>query len=100
MYSLQFFASKKGVGSTKNGRDSNPKFLGAKLADGQFALSGQIIYRQKGNRIFPGNNVGQGRDFTLFALKDGIIRFQKFKKTKKRVVVIPAESKQTNETKL
>ena len=86
---LQFFASKKGVGSTKNGRDSNPKFLGMKLSDGQYAKAGQIIYRQRGNRIYPGKNVGQGKDDTLFALTNGVIRYQKFegKKTKVSVIV-------------
>ena len=70
---LQFFASKKGVGSTKNGRDSQPKFLGAKIADGQPCKAGQIIYRQRGNRIYPGKHVGQGRDHTLFAKVDGVV---------------------------
>lgn len=88
IYSLQFFASKKGVGSTKNGRDSNPKFLGAKLADGQYAKTGQIIYRQRGNRIFPGNNVGQGVDYTLFALKDGIVKYRPYLKHKTKVEII------------
>ncbi|WP_052663085.1 50S ribosomal protein L27 [Mycoplasmoides pirum] len=85
---LQFFASKKGVGSTKNGRDSNPKFLGAKLADGQLAKSGQIIYRQRGNVIWPGKNVGQGKDDTLFALSPGIVKYTKFGKNKTKVSVI------------
>ncbi|MGL4951826.1 MAG: 50S ribosomal protein L27 [Mycoplasma sp.] len=85
---LQLFASKKGVGSTKNGRDSNPKFLGAKLADGQLALPGQIIYRQRGNRIYPGKNVGQGKDHTLFAKSEGIVRYTKFKDNKTKVSVL------------
>ncbi|ADC31393.1 50S ribosomal protein L27 [Mycoplasmoides gallisepticum] len=85
---LQFFASKKGVGSTKNGRDSNPKFLGAKLADGQQAKTGQIIYRQRGNKIWPGKNVGQGKDDTLFALADGIVRYTKFLGNKTKVSVV------------
>lgn len=89
IYSLQFFASKKGVGSTKNGRDSNPKFLGAKLSDGQFAKIGQIIYRQRGNRIYPGKNVGQGTDDTLFALKDGVVRYLPYLKNKKKVEIVP-----------
>lgn len=84
---LQFFASKKGVGSTKNGRDSNPKYRGAKLSDGQFANAGQIIYRQKGNLIYPGSGVGQGNDFTLFALKSGLVRYQKWGNGKKRVII-------------
>ena len=88
---LQFFASKKGVGSTKNGRDSQPKFLGAKIGDGQFAKAGQIIYRQRGNRIYPGANVGQGRDHTLFAKIDGQVKYSTFKENKKRVEVIAAK---------
>lgn len=86
---LQFFASKKGVGSTKNGRDSQPKFLGAKKADGEKAKAGQIIYRQRGTRIYPGKNVGIGRDHTLFAKVDGIVKYTKFKddKTKANVVI-------------
>lgn len=88
---LQFFASKKGVGSTKNGRDSQPKFLGAKIGDGQFAKAGQIIYRQRGNRIYPGINVGQGRDHTLFAKIDGQVKYSTFKNNKKKVEVIAAK---------
>ncbi len=85
---LQVFASKKGVGSTKNGRDSNPKYLGAKLGDGQFTKAGQIIYRQRGNKIYPGKNVGQGKDHTLFALTDGVVQYQKFMNNKTKVNVI------------
>lgn len=85
---LQFFASKKGVGSTKNGRDSNPKFLGAKIADGQTARCGQIIYRQRGNVIWPGKNVGQGTDDTLFAKADGVVKYTKFGKNRTKVSVI------------
>ncbi len=85
---LQLFASKKGVGSTKNGRDSNPKYLGAKIGDGQFAKVGQIIYRQRGNRIYPGKNVGQGKDHTLFALTDGIVKYTKFFGCKTKVSII------------
>lgn len=92
---LQFFASKKGVGSTKNGRDSNPKYLGAKLADGQLAKTGQIIYRQRGNCIYPGQNVGQGKDHTLFALSPGIVKYTKFMGNKTKVSVIPS-FKETN----
>lgn len=84
---LQFFASKKGVGSTKNGRDSNPKYLGAKKSDGEFAKSGQIIYRQRGTKIYPGKNVGMGKDHTLFALVDGIVKYVKFGANKTRAVV-------------
>ncbi len=91
---LQLFASKKGVGSTKNGRDSNPKFLGAKLADGQMAKAGQIIYRQRGNRIYPGKNVGQGTDHTLFAKTDGVVKYTKFADNKTKVsVLVEAQSK-------
>ncbi len=85
---LQLFASKKGVGSTKNGRDSNPKYLGAKIGDGQFAKAGQIIYRQRGNRIYPGKNVGQGKDHTLFALTDGVVKYTKFFGSKTKVSII------------
>ncbi len=85
---LQLFASKKGVGSTKNGRDSNPKYLGAKIGDGQFAKAGQIIYRQRGNRIYPGKNVGQGKDHTLFALVDGVVNYSSFFGTKTKVSII------------
>lgn len=90
---LQFFASKKGVGSTKNGRDSNPKYLGAKKADGEFARSGQIIYRQRGNRIHPGKNVGQGKDHTLFAKVDGKVKYSSFGENKTRVSVIESTNK-------
>lgn len=81
-------ASKKGVGSTKNGRDSNPKYLGAKLADGQLAKAGMIIYRQRGNKIYPGNNVGQGKDHTLFALKAGVVKYSHFGDNKTKVSII------------
>ena len=74
---LQFFAHKKGMGSTKNGRDSESKRLGAKRADGQFVKAGNILYRQRGTRIHPGTNVGIGGDDTLFALADGILRFER-----------------------
>jgi large subunit ribosomal protein L27 len=81
-------ASKKGVGSTKNGRDSNPKYLGAKLADGQFAKAGMIIYRQRGNRIYPGKNVGQGKDHTLFAKVAGIVKYARFQGDRTKVEII------------
>ena len=86
---LQLFAHKKGVGSTKNGRDSESKRLGAKRADGQFVLAGSILYRQRGTRIHPGVNVGLGRDHTLFALKDGVVRYTRKGRDKKQVSVIP-----------
>ena len=73
---LQFFAHKKGVGSTKNGRDSESKRLGVKSADGQAVTAGNIIIRQRGTRIHPGNNVGRGSDDTLFALIDGKVKFE------------------------
>lgn len=87
---LQLFASKKGVGSTKNGRDSESKRLGAKLADGQYCTAGSIIYRQRGTKIHPGTNVGKGGDDTLFAKVDGIVKFERLGKSKKKVSVYPA----------
>ena len=85
--SLQFFAHKKGVGSTKNGRDSESKRLGVKSADGQFVQAGSIIVRQRGTAIHPGNNVGIGKDDTLFALIDGKVKFERKNKDKKQVSV-------------
>ncbi|MGI6106418.1 MAG: 50S ribosomal protein L27 [Lachnospiraceae bacterium] len=92
---LQFFAHKKGVGSTKNGRDSESKRLGAKRADGQFVLAGNILYRQRGTHIHPGVNVGLGGDDTLFAKADGIVRYERVGKTKKQVSVYPRENKES-----
>ena len=89
--SLQFFAHKKGVGSTKNGRDSESKRLGPKRADGQFVLAGNILVRQRGTHIHPGNNVGIGSDDTLFAKADGIVRFERWGKDRKRVSVYAKE---------
>ncbi|GIN55915.1 50S ribosomal protein L27 [Lederbergia ruris] len=86
---LQFFASKKGVGSTKNGRDSEAKRLGAKRADGQFVTGGSILYRQRGTKIHPGENVGRGSDDTLFAKTDGVVRFERVGRNKKKVSVYP-----------
>ena len=80
---LQFFAHKKGVGSTKNGRDSESKRLGAKRADGQFVKAGNILYRQRGTKIHPGLNVGRGGDDTLFATADGVVRFERKGRDKK-----------------
>ena len=80
-------AHKKGVGSTKNGRDSEAKRLGAKRADGQFVLAGNILVRQRGTKIHPGTNVGKGSDDTLFAMKDGIVRFERMGRDKKCVSV-------------
>ncbi|HHU72621.1 MAG TPA: 50S ribosomal protein L27 [Clostridiales bacterium] len=90
---LQFFAHKKGVGSTRNGRDSESKRLGAKRADGQFVLAGNILYRQRGTKIHPGVNVGRGNDDTLFALVDGVVRFERMGRDKKKASVYPVESK-------
>ncbi len=84
---LQFFAHKKGVGSTKNGRDSESKRLGVKKADGASVLAGNIIVRQRGTKIHPGTNVGIGSDDTLFALADGVVKFEHATKDKKRVSV-------------
>ena len=84
---LQFFAHKKGVGSTKNGRDSESKRLGVKKADGQSVLAGNIIVRQRGTKIHPGTNVGIGSDDTLFALIDGKVKFERKGKDKKQVSV-------------
>ena len=77
---LQFFAHKKGVGSTKNGRDSESKRLGAKRADGQFVKAGNILYRQRGTKIHPGLNVGRGGDDTLFATADGVVQIREKRK--------------------
>ena len=90
---LQFFAHKKGGGSTKNGRDSESKRLGAKRADGQFVLAGNIIYKQRGTKIHPGVNVGRGGDDTLFALVDGVVRFERKGRDKKQASVYPVEAK-------
>ncbi|OON93003.1 MAG: 50S ribosomal protein L27 [Candidatus Epulonipiscioides saccharophilum] len=89
-FDLQFFASKKGVGSSKNGRDSESKRLGAKRADGQFVKAGNILYRQRGTKIHPGNNVGRGGDDTLFALVDGVVKFERKGRSKKQVSVYSA----------
>ena len=88
---IQLFAHKKGMGSTKNGRDSESKRLGAKRADGQFVLAGNILYRQRGTHIHPGTNVGIGKDDTLFALVDGTVKFEKMGKDRKKVSVYPVE---------
>ncbi len=86
---LQLFASKKGVGSTKNGRDSEAKRLGAKASDGQYVTAGSILYRQRGTKIFPGNNVGRGGDDTLYTKVAGIVRFERKGRDKKQVSVYP-----------
>ena len=87
---LQLFAHKKGQGSTKNGRDSESKRLGAKLSDGQFCTAGSIIYRQRGTKIHPGTNLGKGGDDTLFATVDGIVKFERLGRNRKQVSVYPA----------
>ena len=94
---IQFFAHHKGGGSTKNGRDSNAKRLGAKKADGQFVKAGNILYRQRGTHIHPGLNVGLGGDDTLYALKDGVLRFERFGKFRKRASVHPVETAEAAE---
>ncbi|MDY6062995.1 MAG: 50S ribosomal protein L27 [Erysipelotrichaceae bacterium] len=88
---IQYFASKKGVGSTKNGRDSHSKRLGAKKSDGEFATAGSIIYRQRGTKIHPGKNVKRGGDDTLFAICDGIVKFERLGKDRKQASVYPVE---------
>ncbi|WP_425379321.1 50S ribosomal protein L27 [Spiroplasma endosymbiont of Polydrusus pterygomalis] len=90
---LQLFASKKGVGSTKNGRDSHSKRLGAKRADGQLIRAGSIIYRQRGTKVHPGVNIGRGGDDTLFALIDGIVKFEKFGRNKTKASVYQKQVK-------
>lgn len=84
---LQFFAHKKGMGSTKNGRDSESKRLGVKRADGQYVLAGNILVRQRGTKIHPGNNVKKGSDDTLFATIDGKVKFERLDKDRKKVSV-------------
>lgn len=86
---LQFFASKKGVGSTKNGRDSISKRLGAKRGDGQFVTGGSILYRQRGTKIYPGVNVGRGGDDTLYAKIDGVVKFERLGRDRKQVSIYP-----------
>lgn len=84
---LQLFASKKGVGSTRNGRDSQSKRLGAKRADGQLVSGGSILYRQRGTKIYPGENVGRGGDDTLYAKVDGVVKFERVGRDRKKVSV-------------
>ena len=93
MFSLniQLFAHKKGMGSTKNGRDSESKRLGVKRADGQFVLAGNILVRQRGTHIHPGNNVGRGSDDTLFALTDGKVKFERVGRDRKQVSIYAVE---------
>ena len=89
IFNLQLFAHKKGGGSTRNGRDSNSKRLGVKRGDGQFVLAGNILVRQKGTKMHPGQNVGCGKDYTLFATADGVIKFGKDSRGRKIVSIVP-----------
>ncbi|MBQ3432274.1 MAG: 50S ribosomal protein L27 [Clostridia bacterium] len=88
---IQLFAHKKGMGSTKNGRDSESKRLGAKKADGQFVLAGNILYKQRGTHIHPGNNVGIGSDDTLYAKIDGKVKYERYDKNRRKVSVYAVE---------
>ncbi|OFI07214.1 50S ribosomal protein L27 [Clostridium acetireducens DSM 10703] len=88
---LQLFAHKKGVGSSRNGRDSEAKRLGVKSSDGQFVLAGNILVRQRGTKIHPGNNVGKGKDDTLFAKIDGVVKYERLGKDKKKASVYPVD---------
>lgn len=88
---LQLFAHKKGVGSSRNGRDSESKRLGVKCADGQFVLAGNILVRQRGTKLHPGENVGKGSDDTLFATIDGIVKYERLGRDKKKASVYPLE---------
>ena len=89
---IQLFAHKKGQGSTKNGRDSESKRLGAKAADGEVVTGGSILYRQRGTKIYPGTNVGMGKDHTLFAKVNGLVRFERLGRDKKKVSVYEVEA--------
>lgn len=89
LLNIQLFAHKKGQGSTKNGRDSISKRLGAKAADGEFVTGGSIIYRQRGTKIYPGKNVGIGSDDTIYAKVDGYVKFERVGKDKKQASVYP-----------
>ncbi len=96
---LQLFAHKKGGGSTKNGRDSQAKRLGVKRSDGQPVIAGNIIVRQRGTKFYPGDNVGLGKDYTLFALTNGKVKFETKKDNKKFVSVVEEVAKKTSKTK-
>ena len=94
LFNIQLFAHKKGQGSSKNGRDSISKRLGGKRSDGTTVKAGEILVRQRGTVFYPGQNVGLGKDFTLFALTNGVVKFDRFKNNRKRVnVVANAEAK-------
>ena len=99
-YNLQLFAHKKGVSSTRNGRDSHAKRLGVKRGDGQLVTGGSILVRQRGTRIYPGTNVGRGGDDTLFAKVDGVVKFEHFGHDRKRVSVYPVAANEPVETAL
>ncbi len=92
MINIQLFAHKKGQGSTSNGRDSESKRLGVKRADGQFVLAGNILVKQRGTKIHPGENVGRGSDDTLFAMTDGRVKFERVGRDRKRVSVYAVEA--------
>jgi len=91
MMNLQLFAHKKGMGSTKNGRDSASQRLGAKKGDGQSVIAGNILIRQRGTKVHPGTNVGIGSDDTLYSLIDGLVKYERLGKDRKKVSVYPAE---------
>ncbi|MDR1138438.1 MAG: 50S ribosomal protein L27 [Clostridiales bacterium] len=93
---IQLFASKKGVGSSRNGRESESKRLGVKRTDGQSVLAGSILMRQRGTKMHPGNNVGIGKDDTLFALVDGVVKFERKDKTRKKISVYPTQMQPSN----
>ena len=90
MFLFKLFAHKKGVGSSRNGRDSEAKRLGIKRADGQKVLAGSILVRQRGTKFYPGKNVGCGKDYTLFATANGVVRYERLGKDKKQVSVYEA----------
>lgn len=95
LVNIQLLAHKKGVGSSKNGRDSESKRLGVKSADGQFVLAGNILVRQRGTKIHPGTNVGIGKDDTLFAKVDGVVRYERLGRDKKKASVYPVNVEET-----
>ena len=92
-FNIQLFAHKKGQGSSKNGRDSISKSLGVKRSDGTTVKAGEILVRQRGTVFYPGQNVGLGKDFTLFALTNGVVKFDRFKNNRKRVNVVAKSAK-------
>ena len=92
MFLFKLFAHKKGVGSSRNGRDSEAKRLGIKRSDGQKVLAGSILVRQRGTKFYPGKNVGLGKDYTLFATANGVVRYERLGKDRKQVSVYPVEA--------